>query len=161
MASNTWVLSGRKTASGRPLLANDIHLEGNRLRRSFVRLLRRNGRRRGNRRILADLRVVGSCLRLYCQLPPPCADKPYDQGNNNNDYQPCNHCSSDFVVHRVFSDDCCCGRGTRRPTLAASCLKHEVAARQVACPERFVGKRGRRLTRQSQPLSCRSSFRTL
>lgn len=31
MASNNWVISGRKTASGKPLLANDVHLEGNRL----------------------------------------------------------------------------------------------------------------------------------
>lgn len=30
-ASNNWVLSGKKTASGKPLLANDPHLEGNRL----------------------------------------------------------------------------------------------------------------------------------
>ncbi len=30
-ASNNWVLSGSKTASGRPMLANDPHLEGNRL----------------------------------------------------------------------------------------------------------------------------------
>lgn len=29
--SNNWVLSGAKTASGRPILANDPHLEGNRL----------------------------------------------------------------------------------------------------------------------------------
>ena len=31
MASNNWVLSGRKTASGKPLLANDVYLEGYRL----------------------------------------------------------------------------------------------------------------------------------
>jgi penicillin amidase len=31
MASNNWVISGAKTASGKPLLANDVHLEGNRL----------------------------------------------------------------------------------------------------------------------------------
>jgi penicillin amidase len=31
VASNNWVLSGRKTASGSPLLANDPHLEANRL----------------------------------------------------------------------------------------------------------------------------------
>lgn len=31
MASNNWVIAGRKTASGKPLLANDVHLEGNRL----------------------------------------------------------------------------------------------------------------------------------
>lgn len=30
-ASNNWVLSGAKTASGMPILANDPHLEGNRL----------------------------------------------------------------------------------------------------------------------------------
>ena len=30
-ASNNWVLSGVKTASGQPILANDPHLEGNRL----------------------------------------------------------------------------------------------------------------------------------
>jgi len=30
-ASNNWVLSGTKTASGKPILANDPHLEGNRL----------------------------------------------------------------------------------------------------------------------------------
>jgi penicillin G amidase len=30
-ASNNWVLSGAKTASGQPMLANDPHLEGNRL----------------------------------------------------------------------------------------------------------------------------------
>ena len=29
--SNNWVLAGRRTASGKPLLANDPHLEGNRL----------------------------------------------------------------------------------------------------------------------------------
>ena len=31
MASNNWVLSGAKTKSGKPLLCNDPHLEGNRL----------------------------------------------------------------------------------------------------------------------------------
>ena len=31
MASNNWVVSGKKTASGRPILANDPHLEVNRL----------------------------------------------------------------------------------------------------------------------------------
>jgi penicillin amidase len=31
MASNNWVIAGAKTASGKPLLANDPHLEGNRL----------------------------------------------------------------------------------------------------------------------------------
>lgn len=31
MASNNWVVHGRKTKSGKPLLANDPHLEGNRL----------------------------------------------------------------------------------------------------------------------------------
>lgn len=31
MASNNWVVSGEKTASGKPMLANDPHLEGNRL----------------------------------------------------------------------------------------------------------------------------------
>jgi penicillin G amidase len=31
MASNNWVVSGKKTASGRPILANDPHLEANRL----------------------------------------------------------------------------------------------------------------------------------
>jgi penicillin amidase len=31
MASNNWVLSGARTASGKPILANDPHLEGNRL----------------------------------------------------------------------------------------------------------------------------------
>jgi penicillin G amidase len=31
MASNNWVVAGRKTASGKPILANDVHLEGNRL----------------------------------------------------------------------------------------------------------------------------------
>jgi len=31
MASNNWVVSGKKTASGKPILANDPHLEGNRL----------------------------------------------------------------------------------------------------------------------------------
>ena len=31
MASNNWVLAGRKTASGKPILANDPHLEVNRL----------------------------------------------------------------------------------------------------------------------------------
>jgi penicillin amidase len=30
-ASNNWVVSGAKTASGKPILANDPHLEGNRL----------------------------------------------------------------------------------------------------------------------------------
>jgi penicillin G amidase len=31
MASNSWVIAGRKTASGKPILANDPHLEVNRL----------------------------------------------------------------------------------------------------------------------------------
>ncbi len=31
LASNNWVASGRKTAAGKPILANDVHLEGNRL----------------------------------------------------------------------------------------------------------------------------------
>ena len=31
MASNNWVISGARAASGKPLLANDVHLEGNRL----------------------------------------------------------------------------------------------------------------------------------
>ena len=31
MASNNWVISGRKTASGKPILANDPHLEVNRV----------------------------------------------------------------------------------------------------------------------------------
>jgi penicillin G amidase len=31
MASNNWCVAGRKTRSGQPLLANDVHLEGNRL----------------------------------------------------------------------------------------------------------------------------------
>ncbi|MGH7452858.1 MAG: penicillin acylase family protein, partial [bacterium] len=31
MASNNWVISGKKTASGKPILANDPHLETNRL----------------------------------------------------------------------------------------------------------------------------------
>ena len=31
MASNNWVVAGKKTASGKPILANDPHLEGNRL----------------------------------------------------------------------------------------------------------------------------------
>ncbi len=31
MASNNWVLHGKKTLSGKPILANDPHLEGNRL----------------------------------------------------------------------------------------------------------------------------------
>ncbi len=31
MASNNWVVAGKKTASGHPILANDPHLEGNRL----------------------------------------------------------------------------------------------------------------------------------
>ncbi|MCW5555916.1 MAG: penicillin acylase family protein [Verrucomicrobiae bacterium] len=31
MASNNWVVAGWKSASGKPLLANDVHLEGNRL----------------------------------------------------------------------------------------------------------------------------------
>jgi penicillin amidase len=31
MASNNWVISGKKTASGKPLLSNDPHLETNRL----------------------------------------------------------------------------------------------------------------------------------
>ena len=31
MASNNWVVAGNKTASGKPILANDPHLEGNRL----------------------------------------------------------------------------------------------------------------------------------
>ncbi len=31
MASNSWVLSGKKTQSGKPILSNDIHLECNRI----------------------------------------------------------------------------------------------------------------------------------
>ncbi len=31
MASNNWAVAGQKAASGQPLLANDVHLEGNRL----------------------------------------------------------------------------------------------------------------------------------
>jgi penicillin amidase len=31
MASNNWVVAGQKSVSGKPLLANDVHLEGNRL----------------------------------------------------------------------------------------------------------------------------------
>jgi penicillin amidase len=31
MASNNWVIAGHKAAGGKPLLANDVHLEGNRL----------------------------------------------------------------------------------------------------------------------------------
>jgi penicillin amidase len=45
MASNNWVVSGKKTASGRPILANDPHLEVNRIPGVWCEMvLKRNGR---------------------------------------------------------------------------------------------------------------------
>ena len=45
MASNNWVVSGRKTASGQPILANDPHLEVNRLPNVWCELVMRCGER--------------------------------------------------------------------------------------------------------------------
>jgi len=45
MASNNWVVSGTKTASGKPILANDPHLESNRLPNVWSEMvLKTNGR---------------------------------------------------------------------------------------------------------------------
>jgi len=45
MASNNWVISGKKTASGQPILANDPHLEVNRLPNVWCEIvLQHNGR---------------------------------------------------------------------------------------------------------------------
>jgi penicillin amidase len=45
MASNNWVVSGRKTASGKPILANDPHLEVNRLPNVWCELVLTGGGR--------------------------------------------------------------------------------------------------------------------
>ena len=43
MASNNWVISGRKTASGKPILSNDPHLETNRLPNVWMEIVMRAG----------------------------------------------------------------------------------------------------------------------
>jgi len=43
MASNNWVISGRKTASGKPILSNDPHLETNRLPNIWMEIVMRAG----------------------------------------------------------------------------------------------------------------------
>lgn len=45
MASNNWVVSGKKTASGQTIMANDPHLEGNRLPNVWYELVIKNGER--------------------------------------------------------------------------------------------------------------------
>ena len=45
MASNNWVVAGRRTASGKPILANDPHLEVNRLPNVWSELVLRAGDR--------------------------------------------------------------------------------------------------------------------
>ena len=45
MASNNWVVTGRRTASGKPILANDPHLEVNRLPNVWCELVLRYGER--------------------------------------------------------------------------------------------------------------------
>jgi len=45
MASNNWVVSGKRTASGKPILANDPHLEVNRLPNVWCELVLRCGDR--------------------------------------------------------------------------------------------------------------------
>ena len=45
MASNNWVISGSKTATGIPILANDPHLEGNRLPNVWYEVVLRIGDR--------------------------------------------------------------------------------------------------------------------
>jgi len=45
MASNNWVVAGRKTASGKPILANDPHLEVNRLPNVWCELVLTTGGR--------------------------------------------------------------------------------------------------------------------
>jgi len=45
MASNNWVVSGKKTASGKPILSNDPHLEGNRLPAVWCEMSLRCGER--------------------------------------------------------------------------------------------------------------------
>lgn len=47
MASNSWVVSGKKTASGSPLLANDPHLEVNRLPNIWYEVVMKAGDRYG------------------------------------------------------------------------------------------------------------------
>lgn len=42
-ASNNWVISGRKTASGKPILSNDPHLEVNRLPNVWMEIVMRAG----------------------------------------------------------------------------------------------------------------------
>jgi penicillin amidase len=45
MASNNWVISGEKSVSGKPILANDVHLEGNRLPAVWCEMVLRCGGR--------------------------------------------------------------------------------------------------------------------
>ncbi|MBN1533244.1 MAG: penicillin acylase family protein [Spirochaetes bacterium] len=52
MASNNWVISGKKTASGKPILANDPHLEVNRLPNVWCEVAGRIG----------DRYVIGSTM---------------------------------------------------------------------------------------------------
>ncbi|MCK5003985.1 MAG: penicillin acylase family protein [Candidatus Aminicenantes bacterium] len=45
MASNNWVISGSRTASGKPILANDPHLEVNRLPNIWSEIVMRSGKK--------------------------------------------------------------------------------------------------------------------
>ena len=45
MASNNWVISGSRTASGKPILANDPHLEVNRLPNIWSEIIMRSGKK--------------------------------------------------------------------------------------------------------------------
>ncbi|MDZ7268160.1 MAG: penicillin acylase family protein [candidate division KSB1 bacterium] len=45
MASNNWVIAGRRTASGQPMLANDPHLEANRLPNVWYEMVLKCGTR--------------------------------------------------------------------------------------------------------------------
>ncbi len=45
MASNNWVISGSRTSSGKPLLANDPHLEVNRLPNIWSEIVMRSGKK--------------------------------------------------------------------------------------------------------------------
>ncbi len=45
MASNNWVISGSRTSSGKPILANDLHLEVNRLPNIWSEIVMRSGKK--------------------------------------------------------------------------------------------------------------------
>src|SRR5207247_1572510 len=47
VASNNWVISGKKTKSGKPILANDPHLEANRLPNVWCEVVLKSGARYG------------------------------------------------------------------------------------------------------------------